>query len=261
MLKRNKGPIISGAIFLLVITALNVLALTTLLNQYGEEILGVQTAHWQLFFRILGIGIPGFWIVFKSKMATNISTESLMQRDVLLKKLKTLWVKSIDKEYDISLEELNIRFWVELKNPFKKIRLKKFNRKVFICQRNEQLADNVADNLYFEVYPNEEGGIGICYNQGKGEVIASHNQHDDPEMALDKNMNEFQKQQTRNMKFLLCIPLYNSKGQIKKIVSFDSPYAIPKQHIDSVVSELRVLCDFLQNNMPDNLGKRREVSA
>lgn len=125
MLKRNKGPIISGAIYLLVITALNVLALTTLLNQYGEEILGVQTAHWQLFFRILGIGIPGFWIVYKSKIAMNISTEYLQQRDVLLKELKILWMKSIYEEYDISFEELNIRFWVELKNPLKKNKVKK----------------------------------------------------------------------------------------------------------------------------------------
>jgi len=96
--------------------------------------------------------------------------------------------------------------------------------------------DNIKDGLVFEAYPKTQGLVGECFIN-KNIVY----EEDLRNSTKDYNLTDFQKQQTSNTIFCLCIPLINTKDEIYAIITLDSneEIVIPQESRYEIFSLLR----------------------
>lgn len=152
----------------------------------------------------------------------------LKQRVCLIRYNKDNFLDVLQNMGLIEHTNINIRLFVPKKGiltVIKKILNKvllnkvKFTRE-FIIKNVEGLGiRDKTDNLSFIVYPEEkmQGLVGRCYNERA--IIYDDNLQN---TSAVYNLTAYQIDKTCDIKFCLCAPIYNKKGGVVSIISFDS---------------------------------------
>jgi hypothetical protein len=213
---------------------------------------------WMLLFSIISVSLPTWvlYYLFESKKKYVASVES--QRDFLIAQQKDSYLRVITDKFTLSKDflDLNMRVWIEEKNHLvKKFKYDKgYKSKVFYVKHLKNLSkEGNKNNLYFEVHPNIQGLVGICYNNKKTIHI-----EDVSNLYDNHNLNDYQKKLTSDTKFVLCIAILNQKDQVVAIVSFDhqNGLKIPVQHKDEIYGILELFCTTIFENIPELLFKK-----
>ncbi|QNK39363.1 hypothetical protein [Caproicibacter fermentans] len=146
---------------------------------------------------------------------------------------------------------LNVRICTPKKNIWNRIGLGriKINRrrpKCFAMKNLPGLSDEaVRDGLVFQVSPHPQGAVGTCYAE-RDCVVYEPNL----KKSSSENLTEYQREQTQDIAFWICVPVHNKKGDICAIMSYDSnrEIHIPPEKL-SIVSRLlrRFSIDFIRN--------------
>lgn len=146
---------------------------------------------------------------------------------------------------------LNVRICTPKENIWNRMRIGriKLNRqhpKSFVMRNLPGLSDEAVRNgLVFQVSPRPEGAVGKCFAE-RDCVVYEPNL----KKSSSENLTEYQREQTQDIVFWICVPIHDEKGKICAIMSYDSDreLSIPPQKL-SVVSRLlkRFSIDFIKN--------------
>ena len=185
----------------------------------------------------------------------------LAQRAALINQLKmsTLYYLEglIDDKY---ITTAQIRAWSEKKNTFHRLKknichkvLKRCCQLSFYEQYIEGLTKKDTSGLYFEVSPLEQGLVGVCYRDGEIKY-----EEDFSLVYNSYNLNSFQVNQLRSLKFYLCAPIYDIHNKIVAIISFESIYSIKidLENERSLANALTNFCQVFYKNCPELFNRR-----
>lgn len=223
--KKAKDIVIKGIIFSLIPAfctylsqAENMLDWLQKKNYIGTEI------NLEFVRQCAGILSIIFTFVFLTVplIIVNLQSSSYKsQRDVLIKNNKEILQTTLKDQLYLDSCKLNIRVFV----PYTSLRhkickwFKIKTKNVYYIKNIEGLAEkDITDNLKFEVYPNKQGLVGVCYEQ-KAMLY-----DDDLENSNETNYNltHYQIAKTNQLKFILVCPIFSENEEIIAIVSFDS---------------------------------------
>lgn len=179
-------------------------------------------------FLIVSIVFSSVFISIRLALVELERNTIIKQRVCLIKYNKENFVSVLQSKGLIEYNVLNIRLFVPRKGILEvgKTLLSKisFNRVKFnkeFCIKNiDGLGDKgKTDNLTFVVYPENkiQGLVGECYTQKA--IVYDDNLE---ETCGSYSLNEYQLDKTCDIKFCLCAPLFNRKGDVISIISFDS---------------------------------------
>ncbi|WP_320173854.1 hypothetical protein [Maridesulfovibrio sp.] len=101
--------------------------------------------------------------------------------------------------------------------------------------------------LSFDISKNE-GLVSACYQSNNYIYNPDLHNSDNTTMPLSHRQNN----QTANLRFCLCIPLFDSKDKINAIVALDSTEAleIPKDKEQKIVKTITTFCETLKDLLP-----------
>lgn len=144
------------------------------------------------------------------------------QRDDLIYQWKDIFVISLGSKLDIKNLNMDIRIFVPkvtLKTKMCKIISPRQFKLKFVIRNLDVLArHDTTDELKFEVYPNPEGLVGQCYTQKI--MLNDDNLVQTNDVAY--NLTPSQINKTKDLKFSLVCPIFNSDNEVISIVAFDS---------------------------------------
>jgi hypothetical protein len=148
------------------------------------------------------------------------------QRDRAIEYHKKLFIKSLEKDLDMSGKDINVRIFLphrffKFKKTIEKIlgNKVKFKKEFKIRNVNGLAEPGKTEKLRFIVEPEEktQGLVGECYNT-ENIVFDNKLKTNNTNYNLDKN----QLARTSDLTFCLCVPLFDQKGaNVIAIVSFD----------------------------------------
>lgn len=117
---------------------------------------------------------------------------------------------------------INIRIFTPRCKIFKSL-FTHFRKREYFVMRNIPgfTDDDMKSGLSFEVKHKPQGLVGQCYKTGF--ISYDKNFQDSP---FDYNLTKYQRMRTRDIKFWVCVPLFNEKDEISAIMSFDSDVEI-----------------------------------
>ncbi|QFT88085.1 hypothetical protein FIU87_05490 [Bacillus sp. THAF10] len=229
----------------------NFLASKNILKKESKE-------SWKMFFSILSVALPTLVLLVMYEVKKWRYQSMKTQRDLILAAQKEAVLSYMTTTYGLNSEfnNLNMRIWIEEKNPITKIFKygTKFNDKVFFVKSISNISkEDNKNKLYFTVSPNFQGLVGICYNDKEtthiSDVSGFYKKH---------NLNPYQKKLVSDTKFVMCVPILNEKNQVIVIFSFDSltEIDIPSQHKKNIYTTIDYFCLNLSNNIPDLWKKK-----
>ena len=162
------------------------------------------------------------WLLSFNLAKTEIKYERVLeQRNLLIKmskdNLKTALVDKFSKEFS----NFDIRIFIP-KHPrwysfLKLIHIK--NHKIsFIIKNIPQIASpGTTTDLEFEVFPNCQGLVGICYKEGimyYDDNLAINN-------SVEYNLGSNQISRTSNLEWSICCPIFDSSNNVIAIIALD----------------------------------------
>ncbi len=150
------------------------------------------------------------------KLESRQNDFTVYMKDVLTSKLCEIF-NNRDLSFDVRIFVPHSFFvWKIFHFFYKKARL------VFVCKNKKELAkEGIKDNLEFEVYPNIQGLVGLCYDTKQA-------QYDDELVETNSvlyNLNNSQIEKTRDLRFSLVYPIYDNEDKdntVIAIVAIDS---------------------------------------
>ncbi len=145
----------------------------------------------------------------------------LEQRNSLIKMNKSILSSSLGKRFLSDSSSFDIRIFVP-KNPllYKTIdKLHIRNVKRFFSIKNIDLIaeQGITKDLQFEVYPNQEGLVGICY-QNKMMVYDDDLEHTN---GTGYQLNKNQIDRTSNLKWSICWPVCDKDDAVVAVIALD----------------------------------------
>lgn len=178
------------------------------------------------------------WLLSFNSAKAQISHESILeQRNSLVKMTKDILKESLVKNQS-GFSDLDIRIFIP-KHPFL-IKLAyilhiKDPKIIYIIKNIPQIADEgTTSNLEFEVSPDPQGLVGLCYN------IRSVVYDDDLEKNNGDdiyNLTEYQLSRTTNLKWSICCPVFDTSNTVIAILALDGKNQITID--DNNKSEIR----------------------
>ncbi|WP_133158776.1 hypothetical protein [Clostridium thermosuccinogenes] len=182
------------------------------------------------------------------------------QRESLIKYNKEIFFKALGNKLMTTDKNINVRIFVQKKGILlhvKKILAKITNgyiqyKEIFTIRNIEGLADTgITKNLSFEVCPEPQGLVGQCYKLRT--IIFEDNFKRN---CINYNITEYQKNKLNDIEFWLCAPIFNEKGEIISIVSFDSAQKvnISKANKSVWIDMVTNYCQFLYEYLPELFG-------
>jgi hypothetical protein len=148
---------------------------------------------------------------------------------------------------------IEIRIFVPKKTLISSlVRVIRKNAKLEFAIKNiETLAQaGMTDGLVFEVWPNPQGVVGTCYNT-KGAIIDDNllETNGSKEYGLSK----YQIDKTSDLRFIICIPILDQRGEVSAIMAFDSRHHITfnDEVKNRVSTSLITFSRLLYDSVPD----------
>lgn len=192
---------------------------------------------------LLGLNL----IISKSKYDSM-----LHQRNALIKMNKDILADSLAKSLSSNAANYDIRIFVPkhalLYRICNKLKIKRLKQKFSIKNIDIIADEGITQNLQFEVSPNQEGLVGICYNR-KAMVFDDNLEKTN---SIDYNMAQSQIDQTSNLKWSICCPILKEDNTIAAIMAFDgkSKINIDLTKTPSINLELLAFSRMLYETVP-----------
>ncbi|XCP85222.1 hypothetical protein ABXS75_19765 [Roseburia hominis] len=221
-----KAILVRGVIFSLIPALFSFLGSTNVLEwaqkqQYVGA--GIDVEFLKNAFSFLGISLT--FVLLTSNLIMAEIKESIHRRQAteLMKYTKEIMVAALTKSLGKEYCDINIRIfvpkrsiWLNLKNFFSK------EKELYFCIKNiDGLAEaGVTNNLKFQVLPeaDKQGLVGECFSFRRmvydDNLIISNEK--------DYNLNDYQKNKTSDLRFIIVCPTFSEDGNIDSIVAFDS---------------------------------------
>lgn len=219
----------------------------SILNQWKElQYLGERfnTSLVKDYLLFFGILITSGYLTITNEINRRKLFTILAQRAALINQIKEsalIYLENIIGDEHVS--SIKFRVWREKNNIITRLQKKicsimKINCPVILHQSIiDGLTEMDKTGLYFEVKPNIQGLVGICYNER--EIIYE----EDLSLVIDQyDLRPFQLCKVRSIRFCLCTPVFDAKDEIVAIITFESIHYIK---ISSEI-ELR-LADVITN--------------
>lgn len=190
---------------------------------------------------------------------TKIKYDNILdQRNKLIKMNKKVLSTVLGKRFLSETSAFDIRIFVP-KHPIlykvsDKIRILKMPKK-FIVKNIDLISEQgITKDLQFEVYPKQEGLVGMCYNT-KSIVY-----DDDLQNTNDKNyqLNQIQIDRTSDLKWSICCPICDKDNNVVSIIAIDGKtrIAIDDDKESALRENLPAFSYMLYDSVPQ-LFKRR----
>lgn len=193
--------------------------------------------------------------------ATKIKYDfALEQRNMLIRMNKKILSSSLDKHCFSQVSSFDIRIFIP-KYPTiyklaEKFGFKQFHKKFIIKNIDLISEQGITKNLEFEVYPQEEGLVGMCY---KNKVMVYD---DDLEHTNDQiyQLSKSQINRTSDLKWSICCPICVEADTVVAIVALDgkTKIKIDKKREIVLQKELSAFCYMLYDSVPQ-LFKRKKL--
>lgn len=131
-------------------------------------------------------------------------------KEVLTSRLRNIF-QNEDLSFDIRIfVPRNYTLWRFIHIFCKKKQL------IFVCKNKKELAnEGIKNNLEFEVYPNAQGLVGLCYQSKQ----AQYDNELDQTNSEIYNLNHSQIEKTRDLKFSLVYPIYKNKNKTNSVIA------------------------------------------
>lgn len=211
----------------------------------------------QQILLIFSVLIVSGYLGITSERYKHKMEKAQKQRDSLLKNDKESFLLVLEKIIgDSNIKSVNVRVWVRKKERFSKFkelrcRLKgKKHPKIFSTKQIGGLTNNHNQNgLSFEVEPQWQGLVGICYDK-RGVVCEMDLKNTDK----DYNLNDYQRTQLNGTKFWLCAPIFNDQDEVTAVISFDSNIKInitDSTVTDDLLDPITGYCLALHDTVPE----------
>lgn len=182
----------------------------------------------------------------------------LEQRNLLIKMTKNILASSLGKRFISQASSFDIRIFVPkyptLYKLLEKLGYEKYHKKFTIKNIDLISDEGITKNLEFEVYPNKEGLVGMCY-ETKYMVYNDDLEHTNDTMY---QLNTNQINRTSNLKWSICCPVCNDSNNIVAIVALDgkTKITLDKEKETALQKEMSAFCYMLYDSVPQ-LFKRR----
>lgn len=174
------------------------------------------------------------------------------QRNQLIKMNKNILSSSLGKRFLSDSSVFDIRIFIP-KHPLwykiaDKLHLSNVCKK-FVIKNIDLIAEpGVTKNLHFEVHPNQEGLVGLCYSN-KVMVYDDNLEHtNETQYKLHQN----QIARTSNLKWSICCPICNDNDTVVAIIALDGKTRITIDAAKEAVlrEELLVFSRMLFDSVP-----------
>ncbi|MNC29318.1 hypothetical protein D3C75_775620 [compost metagenome] len=203
-------------------------------------------------FLIVGILIGNLLLVVLYELKNNKSNALYSRNIVLINQVKTTFLYGLGSLIGDNAKSIKLRVFREEKNLSTLIKLFKcwikgeqFPR-VFRIVHVDGLSDNdVSHSLAFEVYPQLQGLVSECYNSKEIKY-----EEDISTLDIQYNLTPFQVSKTRNTKFCLAIPIFNTDNNIVTIITLDCIYSISISNDAEVANMINVFTQDLSKFFP-----------
>ena len=165
---------------------------------------------------------------------------------------KHILTSSLGRRFLSDSSSFDIRIFIP-KNPLlykilDKLHISNFKRKFAIKNIDLIAEQGITKNLQFEVYPNQEGLVGLCYKT-KSMVY-----DDDLENTNDKiyQLNQNQISRTSNLKWSICCPVCDKTNSVVAIIALDgkTKITIDEKKEDTLRNELLAFSCLLYDSVP-----------
>lgn len=216
---------------------------------------GVNIALVQDFFSWLSV-ITTFLLLTVPLAYAKIQAAAVIgERDDLICFWKNVFIKTLEETLGVKNLQINIRIFVPRKSIWTAIKRRiGLKYELYFKIRNYPfLADkDITEGLELMVYPNPEGLVGRCYQQ--------HTMQIDNELETTNdfqyNLKEPQKQKTRNLKFSIVCPIFNSSNsdEVIAIMAYDcnqKVYFTEKSKQKELEDSILNFTQLFSSNVPD----------
>ena len=209
------------------------------------------------FLKTILLWLSFAWIVLVlgiQLLCSRIKFEQMMsQRDSLLRMHKEVFTKALSHEVGREYCNINIRIFVPRVTVL--MRLKKLFRKEhkveFAIKNIPTLADaGMTEGLVFEVSPNPQGVVGICYSR-KSIIF-------DDKLAITNStdtykLNSFQIDKTSDLRLIICVPILSKNEDVIAIIAFDSRHEITvaEENKNKLSTSLLLFTRYLYDSIPE----------
>lgn len=202
----------------------------------------------------LWIGIVFSSIVLSFNLiVTKVKCDHILeQRNLLIKMNKDILTSSLGRRFLSESSAFDIRIFIP-KNPIlykfvDKLHIPNIPRKFAIKNIDLIAEQGITKDLQFEVYPNQEGLVGLCYNT-KAMVY-----DDDLEHTNDKNyhLNKSQIGRTSNLKWSICCPVLDKTETVVAVIALDGKtrITIDKEKETTLREEIVAFSCMLYDSVP-----------
>jgi hypothetical protein len=252
-MKKIKTIILQGVIASLLPAICSLLGTTDILDYLknnGYIGLNSNIVFWKNILSIIGV-LTTFAFITVGLIISSINEEKYkIQCNQLLTYNKDILINALTNYLGSEYCDLNIRVFVPDKSICSRLAkiLNKESPLWFHIKNIEGLAETgITDNLKFKVYPDNEreGLVGECYHLRK--MVYDENLEKNNDSGY--NLSEYQKNKTRQLKFVIACPTFCDKG-IDAIVTFDSRNHIKIVDEDKFTSAVLIYSQQLHECVP-----------
>lgn len=194
-----------------------------------------------------------FLILLYSKVKEEIKISNCNEQlEGLVSYCKELLCGAISKELGGVSIHINIRIFVPCDGLLYHIRYL-FNRNtpLYYKIRNVKgLAEtDITNNLKFQVRPNDEGLVGMCYRKGNICYDTQLKENNSSKYSL----NNTQIAKTSNLAFSMVVPITDSGNNVIAIMAFDSKQKIDKtkEVMDKISEAANAFAQLLYEKAPE----------
>jgi hypothetical protein len=200
----------------------------------------------------VGIVLSGLFLSL-NLIYTKVKHEDILeQRNSLIKMTKNVLAGSLGRRFLSQSSTFNIRIFVP-KHPWlykiaDKLHFIKIKR-MFIIKNIDLISDQgITKNLQFEVYPNQEGLVGMCFKE-KSVVYDDDLEHTN---NVNYGLNQNQKSRTSDLKWSICCPVFENNDTVVAIIALDGKtrITIDKAKETALSEELFVFSRMLFDSVP-----------
>lgn len=201
---------------------------------------------------VSAIFLSGQLIIVKIQY-DRVSTE----RNLLIKMSKNIFAGTLGKACFSNHPEFDVRIFIP-KHPIvykfaDLFHVTKITKK-FVIKNIDLIAEQgLTKNLEFEVSPNQEGLVGLCY-ETKTMVYDDDLEHSN---SVGYNLGQNQISRTSNLKWSVCCPIFGENDTVVAIIALDGKSKITiKKNNEPVLNEHIVAFSRLLYDSVPQLFKR-----
>ncbi len=200
----------------------------------------------------IGIAISAFGLSL-NLLITKIKHEQILeQRNSLIKMNKDFLASSLGRRFLSDTSAFDIRIFIPKHFVWYRIcDTLHFNKvkKKFVIKNIDLIAEQGATkNLQFEVEPNQEGLVGLCY-KNKALVYDDDLEHTN---VANYKLGQHQIARTSKLKWSICCPVCDGNDNVVAIIALDgkTKITIDKSNETALAEEIVVFSRMLYDSVP-----------